>query len=130
MERFVFDGNVEPRAREKRGRTGKRTQVAMIALLSASRSLRWWFVAPLERRTRNAFLKSGGPKLIVGARREGRGRHKFRAIRSVPEKFFVPSAEMAEIRILKWKVSGRPERAFIADLSSSEVSTSFLRRSI
>lgn len=78
-------------------------------------------MAPLERRTRNAFLKSGGPKLIVGARHEGRGGHKFRAIRSVPEKFFVASAEMAEIRVLKREVLRQPRQtkhAFIADLSS------------
>lgn len=82
-------------------------------------------MVPLERRTRNAFLKSGGPKLIVGTRRAGRGQHKFRAIRSMPEKFFVASAEVAEIRVLKRKVSRQTDRAFIADLSSLEVSTSF-----
>lgn len=86
MERFVFDGGVE-RCRTRVKRDGEKTQVAMIALLSASRSLRRWFVAPLERRTQNAFLKSGGPKLIVGARREGRGQHKFQAILCAGEIF-------------------------------------------
>lgn len=66
---------------EDEGDGRKETQVAMILLLLASGSLQWWFVAPLERRIRNA-LKSESLKLIASAWRErqsskgGKG-HKF-----------------------------------------------------
>lgn len=55
---------------------GLRTRMAMIAVLPASRSLRVWFVAPLEGRSRNAFLKSvRGPE--INRRRPAQGEHKF-----------------------------------------------------
>lgn len=97
MERFVFDGSVEPRTREK-GDKGENAsgddrisfsiEIITVVICGA---------------IREAHLKcvSEKPRSKINRRclAEGRGEHKFRVIRSVPEKFFVTSAEMAEIRV-------------------------------
>jgi len=97
MGRFVFNSSVEPRKKEKRDegenasgddRISFSIEIIMVVICDA---------------IKEAHLKCVSEKLRCKINRrclaEGREEHKFRVIRSAPEKFFVTSTEMAEIRV-------------------------------